>query len=194
MIITFDQLIKIAPGCKKANHKRLMDIAHWMNEWFPEFGIDTAQEIRHFIAQCAHESDSFNALEEYASGKAYEGRKDLGNIHPGDGIKFKGHGLIQTTGYSNHRRLGEVLHKPDMFIDNPEQLTQPNWAVWSACVFWNDRDLNYFANMPDDAKIPSQKLKRDLSPLEYITWRVNGGFNGINQRKLFYERAKTIIV
>ena len=37
----------------------------------------------------AHESDGFNTLEEYASGRDYEGRTDLGNVHPGDGRRFK---------------------------------------------------------------------------------------------------------
>lgn len=194
MVITFDQLLKIARGCKKKNHPRLLLIANCMNHYFPLFGIDTIQEQRHFIAQTAHETDSYNALEEYASGIAYEGRKDLGNTKEGDGKKFKGRSLIMTTGRSNYRRLGEKLLQPDKFIKAPELLCTPEWSVWAACIYWDDKNFNSIANLPDTALIPVHKLNRSLSPLEYITWRVNGGFNHLEQRKMFYERAKTVIV
>lgn len=193
MIITVDILKAIAPGSKKTNYKLLPDLARWMNEWFPHFEIDTPQELRHILAQLAHESDSFNTLEEYASGKAYEGRKDLGNINAGDGVKFKGRGAIQTTGRGNYYQLGLILHKPEMFIDNPELLEAPQWGVWSAGVYWQTRHLNDIANMPDTATIYVKKRNWNLSPIEYITWRVNGAQNGIDQRIKFYERAKKVI-
>ena len=40
----------------------------------------------------AHESNGLATLEEYASGEAYEGRRDLGNTQPVDGVRFKGRG------------------------------------------------------------------------------------------------------
>lgn len=64
------------------------------------YGIVSPLEKAHLIAQLAHESDGFNTAVEYASGAAYEGRKDLGNTQPGDGKRFKGRGLIQCTGHS----------------------------------------------------------------------------------------------
>lgn len=94
MEITRDILKQIAPGSKKTNYKYLSGLSLWMNHWFPKFEIDTRGELCHILAQLAHESDSFNALEEYASGQAYEGRLDLGNSTKGDGIKFKGRGPL----------------------------------------------------------------------------------------------------
>lgn len=205
MIITFDILHKIAPGCKKVNHKRLHDLAHWMNEWFPDYDIDTVQEMRHIIAQFAHETDSFNALEEYASGKAYEGRKDLGNTMPGDGVKFKGRGLPMITGRNNYKELGKEIGEPNKFINNPQLLCQPSWAVYAGCVFWRNRGLDTFANMPDAARIPYKTKKTNvetkvvetvilqLTPIEYISRRINGGVNGLEDRKKFYERTKSLI-
>lgn len=193
MIITTDILKAIAPGSRKTNYKLLPELAHWMNEWFPKFDIDTLGELRHSISQFAHESDSFNSLEEYASGKAYEGRKDLGNVVKGDGERYKGRGLIMTTGRTNYLGLGQKLGKPNIFLDNPELLENPSWAVWSAYQFWNDRDLSTFANMPDSAELYSKRYNKNISPIEYISIRINGGWNGILDRKKFYERAKQII-
>jgi len=194
MEVTVDILKAIAPGSKKSNYKNLFGLALWMNNWFPKFEIDTKGELCHILAQLAHESDSFNALEEYASGQQYEGRADLGNSKKGDGIKFKGRGPIQVTGRVNYSLMGVKAGAPMKFIYNPELLATPEWGVWSACIFWTGRGLVDISNMPDTAEIPSKKLNRSLSPLEYITWRVNGGFNGLDQRTLFYERAKTIII
>lgn len=193
MEITVDILKAIAPGSKKTNYKHLNGLALWMNHWFPIFDIDTNGEIRHFLAQVAHESDSFNAMEEYASGQAYEGRKDLGNIKAGDGIKFKGRGPLEVTGRTNYHLMGVKAKAPMKFIDNPGLLATPEWGVWAALIFWTDRGLLDISNMPDDAIIWSKRWNKNLSPLEYITSRVNGAFNGLEQRKIFYERAKQII-
>jgi putative chitinase len=200
MEITADILKAIAPGSKKTNYKYLAGLSLWMNNWFPKFDIDTKPEVCHILAQLAHESDSFNAMEEYASGQAYEGRKDLGNIKPGDGIKFKGHGPLQVTGRRNHQLMGVKAGAPMKFIDNPKLLATPEWGVWSACVFWTDRGLLTISNMTDTDKIPYKNRTEDggseiimVSPIEYISRRVNGGVNGLSERIKFYERAKQVI-
>ncbi len=198
MEITADILKAIAPGSKKTNYKHLAGLALWMNHWFPVFEIDTKGEVCHLLAQCAHESDSFNTMEEYASGKAYEGRKDLGNVKSGDGTRYKGKGLIETTGRRNYMELDAYYHKyfsdrKISFVASPELLKEPEYAVWSACLFWDIRSLNDTANRSDADKIWVKRLARNLAPIEYISYRVNGGFNGLASRIIFYERAKEII-
>lgn len=200
MIITVDILKAIAPGSNKTDYKLLPDLAKWMNYYFPLYSIDQKGEYCHFLAQAAHETDSFNTLEEYASGDAYDTRTDLGNTpaKDGDGRIYKGKGIFQTTGRGNYQVLTDKYKdtfKGDKidFVRNPNYLKQPNWAVWSACEYWDQRDLNDIANMPDDAKIWVKRYKRNLSPVEYITYRINGGQTHLAERKAFYERAKSII-
>lgn len=193
MVITTDILKQIAPGSKKTGYKYLAGLALWMNNWFPKFEIDTKGEVCHMLTQLAHESDSFNAMEEYATGQAYEGRLDLGNNTKGDGIKFKGRGPLQVTGRKNYSLMGVKAGSPMKFIYNPSLLATPEWGIWSACIFWTERGLLDISNMPDSTLIWSKKFKKDLSPVEYITSVVNGGFNHLEERKEFYEKTKSII-
>lgn len=200
MGITVDILKQIAPGSKKSGYKYLTPLSYWMNRWFPSFDIDSKGELCHILCQLAHESDSFNAMEEYASGQAYEGRKDLGNIVKGDGIKFKGRGPIMTTGRLNYSLMGVKAGEARKFTSNPELLATPEWGVWSACIFWTERGLLTISNMEDTAKIPYKRRIDNgayetimISPVEYISRRINGGINGLKNRIEFYERAKSII-
>jgi putative chitinase len=146
-----------------------------------QFSINTPLRISHFLAQVAHESDSFNALEEYASGRAYEGRQDLGNIKPGDGVRFKGRGLIMVTGRTNYRNFTAWMRSfnpnaPD-FEANPELLDDREWASWSAIWFWAIKHLNVLADRDD---------------LRGVTKVVNGGYNGYADRAAKLLRAKAI--
>jgi predicted chitinase len=72
-----------------------------------QYEIDTRLRVAHFLAQIIHEAAGLSTTEEFASGAAYEGRKDLGNVNPGDGRLYKGRGLLQLTGRANYKRLGE---------------------------------------------------------------------------------------
>ena len=190
MIISKEHLETIA-----GQKTKLMSILpEWINKICPEFEIDTPREYAHFLAQACHETDHFRTLEEYASGKAYEGRKDLGNMIIGDGVRFKGRGIFQTTGRANYKQLGVKKGNPDLFLKNPELLEQPEYAVWSACVFWKSRNLIDASNN-DDSVLLSKKYKGQIikvPPVEYISITINGGRNGLEERKKFYERAKKI--
>ena len=191
MIISKEHLETIA-GQKT---KLISILPEWINKICPEFEIDTPREYAHFLAQACHETDHFRTLEEYASGKAYEGRKDLGNVIIGDGVRFKGRGIFQTTGRANYKQLGVKKGNPDLFLKNPELLEQPEYAVWSACVFWKSRNLIDASNN-DDSVLLSKKYKGQIikvPPVEYISITINGGRNGLEERKKFYERAKKVL-
>lgn len=174
-----------------------------------EFGITTPVQQAMFIAQVGHESASFTLLVESfnysinglmatfgkrlsadqasALGRltgeksvpvnrqraianlVYSGR--MGNKAVDDGWKYRGRGLIQITGLDNYRACGTAL-KLDL-ISNPDQLQSDVNAARSAAWFWQSRNCGQYA---DD--------------IQRVTQLINGGNNGINDRKARFELAK----
>jgi putative chitinase len=191
-VITPEHLAAIAGAATPL----MPDLADWMNQTCPGYEIDAPQEYCHFLAQACHETDRFRTLREYASGSAYEGRADLGNTQPGDGVRFKGRGIFQTTGRGNYLQLGIKQGRRDMFINNPELLEQPQYAVWSACEYWKTRGLNDAANHPDSDVLKKKYRGNiiDVSPVEFISITINGGYNGMEERKKYYALAQSILV
>ena len=143
------------------------------------YEINTPLRQAHFLAQIGHESGELRYNEELASGAAYEGRGDLGNTEAGDGVRFKGRGLIQLTGRANYTSYGKAIGKDLLSGDNPKQVADdPDMAVDVACWFWTTRNLNKAADADDALK---------------ITKRINGGTKGLEDRMRLLERAKTIL-
>lgn len=172
-MITKQTLKNIAPY---ANDKIISDLEHYFDKYLQKYKINTYLRICHFLAQCAHESAGFRTLEEYASGAAYEGRRDLGNVNPGDGKRYKGRGIIQLTGRANYRTFGQRLGYP--LEDNPILAMSPEISVQTACEYWNSRNLSTYA---------------DLDDVLTITRKINGGTNGLEDRRSYLAKAKTII-
>jgi putative chitinase len=171
-MITLPQLKKIMPyaGTRAAVYLPAL------NDAMAEFGIDTTTRQAAFLAQICHESGSLRYVRELASGAAYEGRSDLGNTEPGDGIRFKGRGLIQITGRANYRACGLALGLP--LEEAPHLLEQVGPACRSAGWFWRSRGLNAVADRGD---------------LKAVTRRINGGLNGFADRLAAWERASTVL-
>ena len=153
-------------------------------EWLPfieaamaEFDINTPRRQAAFLAQIGHESGGLHWTIEIwgptLAQRHYEGRDDLGNNVPGDGFKFRGRGLLQTTGRSNYERTGKALGVD--LIANPDLLTQPELASRSAAWYWKTHGCNPFA---------------DNEQFVMLTRRINGGVNGLEDRQRLYEAAK----
>jgi predicted chitinase len=100
------------------------------------------RRIAMFYAQTGTESANFGATEEYASGAEYEGRVDLGNTQPGDGVRFKGRTYIQITGRHNYGQFSQwafdngLVPTPTYFVDNPTELGDVKWAGIGAAWYW----------------------------------------------------------
>lgn len=167
-----EELEQIIPN----GRKRIPAFVDSLNEAMAEFEIDNPLRAAAFIAQLAHESGEFRYVKELASGEAYEGRRDLGNTFPGDGVRYKGRGLIQITGRANYEKLSEFFDID--FIHEPELLETPEWACMSAAWFWATHGLNELADKED---------------FKLITKRINGGYTGIQDRLRYYERALDVL-
>lgn len=180
---------EVLAACTGATMERAARFAPCLSAGMAFYGIDAPVRQAPFLANIGHESGGLRYVSEIwgptATQRRYEGRVDLGNTRPGDGSRFRGHGLIQTTGRANHAKVRDRLRQrfdnvPD-FEAAPEKLTETQWAALSACDYWDMRNLNALA---------------DAGEFEEICARINGrnrstGLpNGYEDRCERWERAK----
>jgi putative chitinase len=206
MTLTKEQLLKINGG---KNEKEVDYYLDALNEILPKYEINTPLRIAHFLAQVLHESaylkfnvenlnysaegllttfkkyfDNRELAEKYArkperiANRVYANRMGNGNEASGDGWKYRGRGLIQLTGRSNYTACGnyigvDIANIPDLILESPMI------SVKAACWFWTVLNkLNPLADKDD---------------VVGITKKVNGGLNGIDDRKNILTRAKGVL-
>lgn len=168
------------------------------NEWVDQINeacafaeINTPQRIAAFLAQIGHESGNLKYTREiwgptkqqlrYERGTSLA--KTLGNTEPGDGKRYMGRGLLQTTGRANYRMTRDRLRRylgdsvPD-FEAQPQLLQEKRWAAITAALYWRERKLNRFA---------------DSGNFYELTRRINGGDNGLAHRQALYTAALSIL-
>ena len=180
IMVDTETLQAIAPrvgGTKGARQAQIIAaVGAVLQDTLERYQINTPLRIAHFLAQAFHESDGMCTTQEYASGAAYEGRRDLGNTQPGDGVRFKGRGLFQLTGRANYAAFGPKIGIPDL-VSNPEKAADPAVSLLIACEYWQERrgGLNRFADQDD---------------IVTITKAINGGLNGLPDRRLYLAKAK----
>lgn len=172
--MTVEQILNVAPY---ADPLRVEELLPHLLLAMAEYNISTPLRQAHFIAQLAHESGSFNYLEEIDPGDYLEGRLDLGNTERGDGRRFKGRGLIQITGRDNYRACGQDLGVD--LIAHPTRLSESNLACLSAGWFWAKNELNDYA---------------DRNDVEMVTRTINGGLNGFDERRHFLAVARDVLL
>lgn len=167
--IRLEQLLMAMPNAGKRAEKFLP----YLNRYAEEFEINTPQRWAHYLAQIAHESGELRYTKEIASGKAYEGRKDLGNTHKGDGVRYKGRGLIQITGRANYSKFTKYCGYD--VVEQPELLEQPLDATRSSMWIFDTFGCNELA---------------DEDNLKAIRRKINGGYNGLEKCEEYLKRSK----
>jgi putative chitinase len=197
-VITVAQLQALAPRCRAG------DVAPALDAAAVRFGISGRLPVVHWLGQMVVESGGFTRLEEnlnYSAerlmqvwpgrfptislakpyernsealaNKVYGGR--LGNTAPGDGWRYRGGGWMQITGKDNYARIGKAIGLD--LVARPELLRQPGPASDAAAAFWDEHDLNALAERDDVVE---------------ITRAINGGLNGLAERKAAVAHAKTL--
>ena len=170
--VTLVQLLAIMPLARL----RAAGFLAPLNATMLEFGITTPARQASFLSQVGHESGQLRYVRELASGQAYEGRGDLGNTQRGDGVRFRGRGLLQVTGRANYAACGKALGLD--LLSQPELLEQTVNACRSAGWFWRTKGLNTLADAGDQ---------------ERLTRRINGGVNGLAERLALYREARKVL-
>lgn len=200
MILTPEQISELFP--------------HLKEEWFdafetlPDFEVNTTLRISHFLAQVSHESNDFKAMKEnmnYSSeglrrvfskyftpeqaivyarrpeaiaNRVYANRMGNGDERSGDGWKYRGGGPLQLTGKNNYRECSIDLFGDEILLEHPQLLHRPLYGMLSALWFWDKNKLNVLA---------------DGNNIETLTRKINGGLNGLEDRKLRFGRFYQII-
>ena len=129
------------------------------------------KELAAFLAQCSHESGGFRYLSEIwgptAAQNTYDGR--MGNNKSGDGYRYRGRGYIQLTGKNNYTQAGRALGLD--LVKNPDQASTPEIGAKTSVWFWKTNVQPRISNWDD---------------VTAITKIVNGGYNGLDDRKMRY--------
>jgi putative chitinase len=160
------------------------------------YNIDTPARQAMFLANIGHETGGLKWLTEIwgptPAQKRYEGRADLGNTQPGDGARFKGHGMLQTTGRFNHAAVRDRLRVrfpelgvPD-FEAEPERLAEPEWAALSAADYIAMTNCQRFADAGDfDGYCDTINRGKKTA--------AEGDSNGWGHRLALYNAARAVL-
>jgi putative chitinase len=131
-------------------------------QWPKYFTPEYAAEVGRTVSRPADEKAIAEA--------AYGGR--MGNKTPGDGWRFIGRGLMQTTGRYNYESLAEIVNMP--VDDLPEWIETRVGAAESAAIFWHAKNCNDLA---------------DAGAVDRCRQRINGGLIGIDDVRSRYATA-----
>ena len=172
-MVTDDELRQVMPNLPATKRA---DYLPFIQQAMEEFEITSYLRETAFLAQLAHESAELRYMEEIASGAAYEGRANLGNTQPGDGKRYKGRGPIQLTGRANYKKYGDLLGLD--LVNDPTIAATKEVGFRVAGQYWKLNGLNELA---------------DQQQFKAITKRINGGYNGLDDRIKYYDRAKRVL-
>ena len=179
-IINAQTMREVAPtftGAQAASQAKIISEAGAvLAATLESYDITSRLRIAHFLGQTCEELAGYRTTEEFASGREYEGRADLGNTQKGDGPRYKGRGLLQLTGRANYADYGKALGVD--LVNNPTLAAQPALSLKIACEYWKRHNINADCDRDD---------------VQAVTRKVNGGLNGLSDRITFTQKAKAAV-
>jgi putative chitinase len=161
---------------KRCPPDRVDLFAKCMTDAMAKADIVSVTRVAAFVGQIAVESGELRWWEELTSGQQYEGRKDLGNIEPGDGPRYKGRGPIQLTGRANYTAASKALGLD--LVAHPELVATPEVGFDTSTWYWQQRGINGLVDALDYAR---------------VTKAVNGGLTNHDRRLAYYYRALEVL-
>lgn len=176
MKVTRKQMLQIVK-----NEARVDNFLHYINAWADVFEINTPLRIAHFLAQICHETCGLKYLKEGGTpsyfSKYEEGKlaKTLGNTQKGDGYKYRGRGFIMITGRGNYQAYQNSGYCKGDIMSEPTLLEKPLGATKSGLWWWWKHGCNKLADKDD---------------IVALTKKINGGLNGIDDRKKWLAITK----
>lgn len=179
MKITRQQLIEITESSIRTDM-----YLHYINMWLDVFHINTPLRVSYFMGQVLHETIGLRRMREVGDEKycsKYEkGKlaKMLGNTQKGDGYKYKGRGFLMLTGRANYKTYQNSSYCKGDIMTSPELLESANGAMKSGAWYWWKHGLNTIADKDD---------------ILAVTKKVNGGTNGLEERKSWTEKCKKVL-
>lgn len=153
-----DEQVATALGVPLENVKKNLRI---IETALGQAGLSERADLIAVLATIGVEVPEFEPIPEWGTGAEYEGRTDLGNIHPGDGPKYKGRGFIQLTGRANYQHYGAQLGID--LINNPDLALDPGTSALILALYFKQRGAVDFARAGNWTSVRIS---------------VNGGLNG----------------
>lgn len=139
--------------------------------------------MRTFPNYFNHESaKDFAYKPQRIANRVYANKGGNGDEASGDGWRYRGRGLIQITLRSNYRRCGQrLVEDPNYFLESPDLLLEPEWAVRTAFDYWDEHDLNSYAD------------RNSAAEFRNLTRRINRGLRGLDDRHSLWRKAKEVL-
>jgi len=167
-----------------------------LNRMLIKYDITSDNQLRHFFSQALVETGGGRDLVEKGSDSyfdQYENR--FGNTEPGDGKKYSGAGFLQMTFYDHYRDFERAMGDPEITRQGREYVAK-KFAWESACWTWAayKRDkINPALNM----NIKNSTLKQCIddgrvSEVKQVTFWINGGSIGLDDREDYYKALKDV--
>lgn len=128
------------------------------------------------------EAKEYEYKGEKIANKVYANRMGNGSDASGDGWKYRGRGLIQLTGKNNYLKFSRWYNDSKIFVDNPDLLLQPQFAVLSAFFYWDIKNLNSYIVDNENA----------YNVCKALTKKINGGYNGLEERFRLYKKIREL--
>jgi putative chitinase len=218
LALTREILVKLAPRPSNAAKAKIWDgyvealTSDKCTALLARFDINSHLRLAHLLSQWLHECSGFTLIWESgaysakrivqifgvghhsarvtaaeASRLAYNGpalfervyglgnpkkARELGNTEKGDGWRYRGCGILQITGRAAHERYAEEIGCA------VEDLEKPINAIHAALLEWGEKHCNLYADKDD---------------VLTVTRRINGGTNGLAERRAYLARAKRVL-